>query len=81
MDTREIPLKPLPQCATKAELMDWYLRSNYTAVMIRAGINKIIADVRGIPIEEAKNAKNIRPKELRLFVQEFDVPVGFKLNF
>lgn len=79
MDTREISLKPLPQCATKSELMKWYLRSNFTAVMIRSGINKIISDTRGIPLEAAKNAKNIRPKELMLFVQEFDVPVGFKL--
>lgn len=78
MDT-QTPLKSLPQCATKAELMDWYLRSNYTADTIRKGINQIISDVRSVPIEKAKNVKNIRPKELTIFVAEFDLPVGFKL--
>ncbi|RDI07062.1 hypothetical protein [Flavobacterium sp. AG291] len=79
MDTREITLKPLPQCATKAELMNWYLKSNYTADMIRKSINQIIADTRGLPIDKAKFVKNIRAKELTLFVKEFDVPVGYKL--
>ncbi|ALM50329.1 hypothetical protein AMR72_16415 [Flavobacterium psychrophilum] len=78
METQS-PLKKLPQCATKSELMDWYLASNYTADTIRKGINQIISDVRGLPMSEAKYVKNIRARELTIFVAEFDVPVGFKL--
>ena len=75
----ETQLRPLPQCATKSQLMDWYLKSNYTADVIRKGINEIISEVRGIPIDKAKFAKNVRPAELSRFVKRFDAPVGFKI--
>lgn len=70
-------LKKLPSCVTKKELMYMYMENGYTADVIRKGVNEIISNSRNIPLSAAKNVKMVRAKEFTLFVQEFDMPVGY----
>lgn len=55
----------------KGELYIAYKRLNINKV-VRPGINKIISKVRSISLEAANNVKTLRPKEVRLFKEEFD---------
>lgn len=56
---------------SKGELELKYNRLKTT--VRRSAINRIICEVRKVPINVARNQKTLLPKEVRLFQEEFDL--------